>query len=96
MINFNYYNSHLACELIEKIEEDLKTQVDKCCDNLHERSLMDEDVDQRYEMYVCMYVYMYVCIYVYMYVCMYVCMNVCMYVCMYVCIHIYNICYIIG
>lgn len=39
--------SHLACELIEKIEEDLKTQVDKCCDNLHERSLMDEDVDQR-------------------------------------------------
>ena len=37
----------MASQLIENLEVDLKSQVDECCDKLHEHSNTLDDPDER-------------------------------------------------
>ncbi len=46
IICVDVFCSHLASELVEKLQEDLKTQIDRCCDELHENSLQETE-DQK-------------------------------------------------
>ena len=41
-LSLSLSHSYMACQVLEKLEEELKSQVDSCCDHLHE-TLDDPD-----------------------------------------------------
>lgn len=41
----------MACQIIENLEEDFKSQIDKCCDQLHERSNTYDDTDEQKQVF---------------------------------------------